>query len=357
MTTMARTPRAGLRSVGSWSLVIVLLVGWWTQFAPTYVGGPATYVLVYGTSMEPNFSQGDLVIAQEQDEYRIGDVIVMATEKDMLVIHRIVGREDGAWVTQGDNRADVDPWTAPDESVQGSAWLRIPGAAHALAAAQDQPLVAAGALAAVVYASYFLPWRQRRLAPALAEAMMQGTREPRRDGRTTLEYAILWLSVGASIATAMVLALQFHAGTFFTPNGYSALAGFAVSGAFTTYFLYRLYDGVSVAEPSKSMYALAGRLYLVDDFPECGEAKPVKSAVALRTIAEKYRLPVLHKVHPVTGRHSFMLITVQEGVFLWSPPSRRMVQEHPLAHPAADRPSTPVSPPVSSRELSSARDS
>ncbi|HBX82596.1 MAG TPA: hypothetical protein DEH05_16150 [Propionibacteriaceae bacterium] len=65
--------------------------------------------------------------------------------------------------------------------------------------------------------------------------------------------------------------------------------------------------------------ALFGRLYRIGELPEVNDPQPVRSAVALRTIAEKYRLPVLHRVDSDTGQHEFPLITVQRGAFFWSP--------------------------------------
>ena len=93
----------------------------------------------------------------------------------------------------------------------------------------------------------------------------------------------------------------------------------AWSGGTSLYLIYRLYDGRGVVEPSKSMYALSGRLRIVEDFPDVGELQPVGSAVALRGIAEKYRLPVLHRIDAATGLHEFLLVTAKDGSYGWSP--------------------------------------
>jgi signal peptidase len=47
-------------------------------FAPTTVGGVTSYVIVSGSSMEPTFSEGDLVVVRE-GSYEIGDVVAFET--------------------------------------------------------------------------------------------------------------------------------------------------------------------------------------------------------------------------------------------------------------------------------------
>lgn len=346
---------AALRAAG-WLLFIAAALGWWSFLAPASLGGDATYVLVQGTSMEPGIEDGDVVIVTPRENYEVGDVVVFASEESFLVIHRLIDRSANGWSTKGDNRTVEDGWTVPDEAIVGEAWLRVPAGAEALIWTANNSL-AASLIAAAVAVLPYLPWRRRRLSAVLRNALTSATREPRRDGRTNAEYAVLWLASLAGLASLWMVTLAWVSESLFSAAGIPSLAAFAGSLLALVLMVYRLYDGWGVAEPSKSMYALAGRLHLVNELPQFDQAESVKSAVALRTIAEKYRLPVLHQVHPVTGRHSFMLITVQEGVFLWSPPSRRMVQEHPLALPADATLATPVSPPVSLPELTSARDS
>ena len=56
-------------------VTVAAFVGWFLLFAPTAVGGPATYIWVSGTSMEPTFMSGDVVILRRSDAYGIGDVV------------------------------------------------------------------------------------------------------------------------------------------------------------------------------------------------------------------------------------------------------------------------------------------
>jgi signal peptidase I len=86
-----------------------------------------TYVVVSGPSMEPTYITGDLVVARNQPDYRIGDVVVFATG-DGNVIHRIIGGDgESGYVTQGDNNPDPDRWAPTDDEVLGEAVLHLPG--------------------------------------------------------------------------------------------------------------------------------------------------------------------------------------------------------------------------------------
>jgi signal peptidase len=56
--------------------LIVLFVGWYIALRPVVLGGPASYVLVGGQSMEPTIHAGSLVVAFRADDYRVGDLVV-----------------------------------------------------------------------------------------------------------------------------------------------------------------------------------------------------------------------------------------------------------------------------------------
>jgi signal peptidase I len=111
-----------------WSVFLTVAVGVWLFAGPTSLGGPASYVVVDGRSMEPTYRNGDLVVAYEQDVYEVGDVIVYdaVVEGQFNVIHRIVERGEGGFVTQGDNRDEVDGWLARDDEIFGAARVNIP---------------------------------------------------------------------------------------------------------------------------------------------------------------------------------------------------------------------------------------
>lgn len=120
--------------VASALLLLVVLGGWALVLRPQALGGPAGYVLVSGTSMEPRYHTGDLVFVMRQSEYRVGDVIAYRVPKGNVaagaqVIHRIIGG-DGVrgFVVQGDNRTAPDVWRPTNEDIVGAKKLRIPKA-------------------------------------------------------------------------------------------------------------------------------------------------------------------------------------------------------------------------------------
>ncbi len=73
------------------------------------------YQLVLTDSMkgiEPDSFPGHtLIVIKEQDEYEVGDIVTFSTESEITTTHRIVGEEDGMFITKGDfnNAEDVKP--------------------------------------------------------------------------------------------------------------------------------------------------------------------------------------------------------------------------------------------------------
>jgi signal peptidase len=121
-------------SVASFLLLLVVLAGWALVLRPQALGGPAGYVLVSGTSMEPKYHTGDMVLVIRQGAYRVGDVIAYRVPKGDVaagaqVIHRIIGG-DGThgFVVQGDNRSAPDVWRPKNGDIVGAKKLRIPNA-------------------------------------------------------------------------------------------------------------------------------------------------------------------------------------------------------------------------------------
>ncbi|HWC13897.1 MAG TPA: signal peptidase I [Actinomycetota bacterium] len=144
------------KSVVSWTVFALLLAGWFFTLRPTFLGGPASYVMVSGKSMEPRLHTGDLVVAREAPEYQVGDVVafrIPAREAGAgsMVIHRIIGGSgaDG-YTVQGDNRELPDPWHPTDEDVLGRMWFLIPQAANVLTMLRS-PLGIAAVAAVLVF--------------------------------------------------------------------------------------------------------------------------------------------------------------------------------------------------------------
>lgn len=161
-----------------WALIAVALWQVW----PQTVGGPMAYVQVSGTSMEPRLRTGDLVAVRRRDAYQVGDVVAYRVPDGQVgernvVIHRLVGGDgQSGWVTLGDNRDLVDPWSPRDSDVVGELVWSSAGRGDDMARlAQPVPLgLLTGGLTALVL---LWPDRRRRPGPpAVVPMVLDGLR-------------------------------------------------------------------------------------------------------------------------------------------------------------------------------------
>ena len=133
MSSPARRKRLGslLCNVG----FVAVVVFWILVLCPQFLGGPAGYVTVAGTSMEPGMHTGDVVLMHRQDDYRRGDVIAYRVPRGQpgeghVVIHRVVGGSaTGGYVTRGDNREANDFWRPKPSDVIGEKRFMVPALA------------------------------------------------------------------------------------------------------------------------------------------------------------------------------------------------------------------------------------
>jgi signal peptidase I len=103
------------------AVVLVAVVSvWWVALRPTaFLGGPATFITVKGTSMLPTLKTGDFVLAEAQPTYRVGDLVVYRMPKGQIgagddLIHRIVaGNATTGFTLKGDSNPAPDPWIVP----------------------------------------------------------------------------------------------------------------------------------------------------------------------------------------------------------------------------------------------------
>ena len=99
----------------------------WLALAPRQLGGSASYVVVHGTSMEPRFHGGDLVVLRTADDYGVGDVAAYhSPDLNQLVMHRIVARHGDRYLFKGDNNDFLDYPTARRVPLAGKLWVRVP---------------------------------------------------------------------------------------------------------------------------------------------------------------------------------------------------------------------------------------
>ena len=112
--------------------VALLLVGMGYLGFVLFLGTSTPFLLVRGTSMEPTYHAGDLLLSKKppEAEIKVGDVIAFNVPDDApenlnfppIVVHRVIGTEgrEGklVFITQGDN-AVVDPFQVPPDLVRG----------------------------------------------------------------------------------------------------------------------------------------------------------------------------------------------------------------------------------------------
>ena len=152
-------------------LTAVLTVACLYLVWPQSLGGPVAFVGVDGRSMDGTYVDGDLIVVRQQPSYAIGDIVTFRVPEGEFgagahVIHRIVdGNGEAGFITQGDNRDQVDPWLPRTADIIGKSWLRIPqGAGLFLQLAKPMNL---GALcAALTVFVMLLPRREDAVAPS-----------------------------------------------------------------------------------------------------------------------------------------------------------------------------------------------
>lgn len=120
------TSRAA-RAVATITVVTAAVAIGWFALAPGWLGGPTTYVVTKGTSMEPRFRAGDLAIVRRASTYRVGQIVAYRSSTlDALVLHRVVGRDGSRYVLKGDNNDFVDPERPGEKQLVGALELRVP---------------------------------------------------------------------------------------------------------------------------------------------------------------------------------------------------------------------------------------
>ncbi|MBK9928015.1 MAG: signal peptidase I [Anaerolineales bacterium] len=109
------------------SFWFVMMIVMWLAFAPRQAGGMASYIIVIGNSMEPNFHIGDLIIVHEEPRYEVGDAVVYDNrELGNFVFHRIIAEKLGRFTLKGDNNSWTDTYEPAQQEVLGKLWVYVP---------------------------------------------------------------------------------------------------------------------------------------------------------------------------------------------------------------------------------------
>ncbi len=158
------------------AVAAVLIPLWFAFLAPRTIGGPLSTIWVSGTSMEPTLVTGDLAVLYRADAYEVGDIVAFEIPEGGTVIHRIIEVTPDGYRFQGDNRDFHDPWVLGEGSVLGRQVVSVPQAARVMTTVLRPEIMAALAVAFVVF------WRLRRdAAEARADEGQAGPGGPDPD--------------------------------------------------------------------------------------------------------------------------------------------------------------------------------
>ena len=145
-----------------WTVTLILAAGWFAFLRPTIWGGPLTYVVIRGTSMQPTYQPGDLVLVRQEAEYGPGDIVAYRVpdddvDSDLILIHRIIGGsgEEGFTVL-GDNNPENDIWYPKDSDIVGRPVFHLPSVGLILTFLRA-PLVLASLAAGVAVSMVLVP--------------------------------------------------------------------------------------------------------------------------------------------------------------------------------------------------------
>lgn len=143
----------------NYAFLIAALLFTWVVFAPTQAGGLASYVIIIGKSMEPQFHLGDLVIVHKEAQYQKGDAVAYKNQElNSFVFHRIVDQSLGQFALKGDNNSWIDTYRPTSREVIGKLWVQIPRGGIFMQQVRDPSVMAmiAGALGLVLMSSLFI---------------------------------------------------------------------------------------------------------------------------------------------------------------------------------------------------------
>jgi len=122
-----------LREWGPTILAIMAIYVVLNVILPVVLSTRSPLMVVVSESMVPNLSVGDIIVVRGQDSYQLSDIVVYRSPAySKPIVHRIIGINDGYYITKGDHNNFPDPGTiAPREGIranmiQGKVILVIP---------------------------------------------------------------------------------------------------------------------------------------------------------------------------------------------------------------------------------------
>ena len=195
---MFRLDKQALRSI---VILLVVAGALWVGFAPVQLGGPVSYVIVSGNSMEPAIELGDLVVARRASVYEIDQAVVYQHPQIGFVYHRIVGQEGEAFILQGDNNDWLDSYQPTESEILGKHWFLIPGAGNLIRKLR-QPVNFSAFLFIIIIiaAGLFLFQKQDQIRKKIRGSVKtMNTNQPLSSGDTRQEL-LLFIAVLAAVS-------------------------------------------------------------------------------------------------------------------------------------------------------------
>lgn len=230
-----------MRKVRRWLIASLSLVLFWLVLLPGTLGGMTSYVMVDGKSMEPLLFTGDLAITSKLVPHGAGDLVVFDIGGGGLVIHRLMERDpEGKWITKGDNKPDVDPWTIADQEIVGTYLFAIDGAGAKIEWIKTRPM-ALGLFAALIAMLMYLPWA-RLLPRRWRSERIQPAQSQDEDLKTVLALTI----AGALAGTISIIGL-IRFGVLLSPSGLIAVTA-TLASASAAVFVHEARRSASVEE-------------------------------------------------------------------------------------------------------------
>jgi signal peptidase len=200
---------------------LVVLVLAWLSVGPRQLGGPASYAVIAGSSMEPQIHRGDLVVARVRSSYAVGDAVVYRNrDLGQNVLHRIIARKGSRFVLRGDNNDFVDPAHPAQADLIGRLWFTVPGAGRVVDWLRTPLHVAVFAALAALLA-LGVGERRRRVRPSARVAELARRARALRPDLPGLGAPAAWVAA-ALVASLMLGLVAFTRGS--TPGGVATAA-------------------------------------------------------------------------------------------------------------------------------------
>lgn len=302
--------RAKRRKRKQWlslGFIVVMISGWYLSLAPSSIGGPVTYAIISGTSMEPNLHTGDLVLTRSQQDYTLGDTVLVSVMGG-FVIHDIIWKSGNEVKTRGVNNDFDDTWTIPISKIIGKEQLVLPGLGHPLMFLRDNPIALGAGAAAIAGLVLFEP-RRTRVSKRLGSIIEKAKQETPVTSRNYIDALFTALFIMAAFSMfGSGLLLANHADFF--PRVFLSLLGVTISILAFEIIGTWITRGRDLAEPYRSLEVFRNRLYsLPPNTVIPGETLPVKDALTLLKYAELSQSPVLHLADSDFRDHQFVVVT------------------------------------------------